>query len=310
MTSSYVNAGLIKNYDYDTLIIGSCMVGNYNMEQWRSRLGGEPLKAESGGMSPASIAAYMQKARHAKPQLKYYVNLDITGFNEDWSIGNEYLLKDDLLSKAKYLLGYETWFRFIPVDIGLILLKTVKGDFSGKFLQRTEIDYNGDWSIGAKFGEALVWEHYQKDHSVGCMLGEPLETAYERMTENIDRFISESAAGEDAVFIFPPYSALQWCEMEDSGQFETYIAAKRYLVERLNKNGCTIFDFQDSEMISNLDYYMDEVHYSPEVNEFMLDCFVNGENIITPKNFDEHCDNLVRIVEQFRLKYADRLVRE
>ncbi len=48
-TGRFVNAGLIKNYeDYDTVVVGSSMVGNFKMDLFREKLGAKPLKIEEG----------------------------------------------------------------------------------------------------------------------------------------------------------------------------------------------------------------------------------------------------------------------
>ncbi len=46
----YVSPGLIKNYDYDTLIIGSSMTQNFDMDQVREVLGVKPLHIGIGAM--------------------------------------------------------------------------------------------------------------------------------------------------------------------------------------------------------------------------------------------------------------------
>ena len=44
LNSRLVTPGLIKNYDYDTVLIGSSMIQNTDMGLFRETLGGSPLK--------------------------------------------------------------------------------------------------------------------------------------------------------------------------------------------------------------------------------------------------------------------------
>jgi len=48
----YVSGGLVKNYDYDTLILGSSVTQNFDMDVFRQELGVKPLHIGLGGMTP------------------------------------------------------------------------------------------------------------------------------------------------------------------------------------------------------------------------------------------------------------------
>ena len=80
LSAPYVNAGLIKNYDYDTAIVGSCMIGNFDMDQFRQELDAKPLKVENGGMGPNAIAAYLNYIAKAGKASRYFVNIDLASF--------------------------------------------------------------------------------------------------------------------------------------------------------------------------------------------------------------------------------------
>lgn len=50
ITGGFVCGGLIKNYDYDTLILGSSMTQNFDMDVFREEHGGKPLHVGIGGL--------------------------------------------------------------------------------------------------------------------------------------------------------------------------------------------------------------------------------------------------------------------
>ncbi|MBR4851720.1 MAG: hypothetical protein IKU97_06680, partial [Tidjanibacter sp.] len=52
----YVSGGLIKNYDYDTLILGSSVTQNFNMDVFRQELGVKPLHVGLGAMTTVELA--------------------------------------------------------------------------------------------------------------------------------------------------------------------------------------------------------------------------------------------------------------
>ncbi len=47
-----------------------------------------------------------------------------------------------------------------------------------------------------------------------------------------------------------------------------------------------IFDFQnETEIITNLDLYMDTVHFSPQINKYMVEEMAAGRRRLTPENY-------------------------
>lgn len=305
LTTTYVDAGLIKNYDYDTLIVGSCMIGNFDMDRFRKELNMNPVKIENGGMGAETIAAFLRLAADRGKASKYFVNIDLPSYTAESDIMNEYLMKDDFFSKCKYFLGYETWFRYIPVDAALMLYKSQRGTLpSGKFTQRTSIDCNGSWELDEKFGKETVI----KNRLRGLYKVSEIETdnLYNKMVKQIDSFIGtvDFKCGEFN-FIFPPYSALYWCDTQDREYFDTFMEAKSYFIKKLLENGCTVYDFQSDDLITDLDNYKDSTHYSPKINEWMTDCFISGKYIVTEENQELFQNKLAEQTKSFRKAHAE-----
>ena len=73
-------------------------------------------------------------------------------------------------------------------------------------------------------------------------------------------------------FFLPPYSELWWDSVYRSGQTEEYLYARQAAMEALIAyDNVQIYDFQtDEDIILNLDYYMDPIHFSADVNQFMV----------------------------------------
>ena len=311
LTPGYVNAGLIKNFDYDTLIMGSCMIGNYDMDQFRREWGAAPLKAEGGGMRPSEMAAYLNLAEKTGKANRYYINIDLPYFTEQsGSVKDEYLMRNDFLSRCKYFLGYETWFRFVPVDVGLLVLKSWKGEFSqGKFSQRTSIDENGSWPLEKEFGEEIVREsRFESQNVLFDILGDgTADNLYERMRARIDDFILKiDLQNREYSFVFPPYPALFWCDVQDLGCLEGYLAAKQYFIQRLSGyESCTIYDFQSADITMDLSHYCDSNHYDPTVNDWMVECFANHMYVVTEDNYMELQGKLIENMILFREMHSD-----
>ena len=305
LSAPYVNAGLIENYDYDTLIIGSCMIGNFDMDRFRNEMNLKPVKIENGAMGPNAIATFQNHASKIGRAKNYFINIDLTSYQSDEDgVLNEHLMKDDLLSTLRYLLGYETWFRFIPVDCGLMLYKAWKGEFPpGKFTQRTSIDQNGAWNLDEQFGRDVVIDNRLANRYEVSAVN--LTNLHERMIAQIDEFLSDiDFSSSSFTFIFPPYSTLYWCDTQDQGYFDTFLTAKRYFIQELLDRNCTVYDFHSAQWANDLDNFQDSTHYSPDVNDWMFDCFLSGDYMVTPENYDTLEANLIANTQAFRAENA------
>ena len=76
---TYCSPGLIKTYDYDTILIGSSMSQNFDMDLFRSELGCNPLKIGIGGMSEDDQVEYIQLANRIGKADTYYLCIYISG---------------------------------------------------------------------------------------------------------------------------------------------------------------------------------------------------------------------------------------
>ena len=54
----------------------------------------------------------------------------------------------------------------------------------------------------------------------------------------------------------------------------------------------------DEEIVCNLDNYMDLVHYSPAINQLMLERMIVGVGRITPDNMEEEIEKMRQLVKR------------
>ena len=72
LNGRYVCSGLIKNYDYDTLFIGSSMIQNNNADVIRSEISQKPLNIGIGGMNTDLTLKLIDCANEAGKAKKYF----------------------------------------------------------------------------------------------------------------------------------------------------------------------------------------------------------------------------------------------
>lgn len=296
--------GLIKNYDYNTLMLGSSMIQNFDMKYFRDKLGGMPLHIGIGGLQLTDMSKLLKLAYSSGKAKIFYICIDPSSFasESDDDLIPQFLIDDDLISREKYFLNYESWFRLMPIDIALILCKKIGVSLPDKIAYRTKIDYFGNWGFEEKTGEDVVISNYTNENYTVSDIN--LDSLHERMTKRINNFLDivDADKGEH-IFFFPPYSALFWCDAQKNGYYEAYQSAKIYFVKMANSLGCTVYDFQSADCIMDLNNYKDTTHYGPEINNWMIDCFAKNYGIVNENGIISNCENLNDMVERFRCNY-------
>lgn len=111
------------------------------------------------------------------------------------------------------------------------------------------------------------------------------------LTENVAMILSEiqSHPDTDYVIFFPPYSMLWWDSAFVQGKADSYFTILNYTMRKLlSCENVQLFYFQnEKEIICDLDNYMDMIHYSAEINRYMLEGITKGEKRVTKENLEE-----------------------
>ena len=294
--------GLIKNHDYDTLILGSSMTQNFNMDTFRDVMGGKPLHIGLGGLTTEEMVLLYDLAKKSGHASRYYLSADLPLFTGERGESRirSCLFRDDLLSGIAYFLDYEVWFRFIPVDIGMVLAKKSGMQFSEKMEYRTSIDRYNDWSLDFLFGREYVLQWYRAPAG-GLSEVRADDTLAREMKEKIAVFFEGFEQTDDRItFFFPPYSVLFWCQAQDKAYYDAYMEAKAFFEETAYEKGFDIYDFQTSEVTCDLDRYKDLSHYNPETNDWMIYGFAGDKYRGTPDTILTRQKEQKELVERFR----------
>ncbi len=305
LNERFVSGGLIKNYDYDTLIVGSSMTQNFDMNVFRDELGVNPLHIGLGGICAEDELSLLELAYRTGKANKYYICAEMYLFTDNSKKGNipKYLLNDDFLSRFRYFLNYEAWFRFIPIDAGFVIADKMGIQLPPKMQFSKSIDRLADWRLDYTFGEEIVIKNYT-DGKYGVTEIKP-EDLYNRITTNVDSYFDglQPDKGEH-IFFFAPYSMLYWADLSDEN-VKILLAGQKYFVEKALQNGITVYNFQTADFTADLNNYKDTTHYKPEINDWMTKNFATDDYIVTMENYDEFENKLIEMRKDFQIKYSD-----
>lgn len=282
--------GVVKNYDYDTIIIGSSMTQNFDMDSFRRELGQNPIKATLGGIDAPEVAALLQLAQDAGHAETYYLCIDASLLSSDEGEQRfpEYLMDSNPLNDYRYFWGYEVWMRFIPLNLALLTADRLGIALPQRFQDARSIDKMGEWAYRYTFGREQVLDFYAQSDNGGASNVDMTAAAADPMAQCQKLLDSLDLSQGKVVLFFPPYSALFWYDMEQAGRLEPYFEVKRYFIQQASVYGnVTVFDFQGADFTVNLDNYMDMTHFSPQISDELVRCFASGEYRLGPDQSSE-----------------------
>ena len=295
----YQCVGTLRNFDYDALIVGSSVMENNDNSWFDNAYGVKTIKAIRSYGATADLC-YLLDVAYESHDLKYvFYNIDPSSLYADAVTTYEstgcpmYLYDKNPFNDVRYLFNKDVLFGKIPYEVA----NSFMGDYD------ENLSYN--WAKWKSFGPELALGLYYRSRQVKEMLP---KTAYEeKLNANIALLTKEVEAHPDTQFIFfyPPYSLLWWDMTYRAGETDAVIYCEKQMTKALLQyDNVKIFCFQnDTETTTNLDLYMDTIHFSPEINRRMLDLIVEGQYEMTLDNYEEIIDGVKDFSDRVQKEY-------
>lgn len=303
----YQCVGSLKTFDYDSVIAGSSVSENYNNGWFDQGFGCKSIKAIRSYGATADLC-YLLDIAFEHQDLKYvFYNLDPSALEADPETTYEltgcpmYLYDDNYVNDVRYWLNKGVLMEKIPYLIANSLMGDYDENNSYNWAQWKE--FNSDMILGLYIRKPFVSEMKPRDYYED-LLRKNLDLLTDRIT----------AHPETEFYIFvPPYSMLWWDNIYREGDTEAYL----YNMEQAMKTllayeNVKMFYFQnDREIITDLENYMDILHFSPEINRYICDSLIAGKRQVNSENYAEEIrsmrDLAYETVEKLVLPYEDRI---
>lgn len=275
-------AGSIRTLPYDSILLGSSVVENCDSSFLDAAYGCHTLKIVKGSGSTADLLYYLRQA-HERQELHYvFWGMDIAALcapTEVTLYGDDiprYLHTETVLDDFPYLFNKDILFMKIPTMVAYSYLDINTGGNAY------------DWSRWKDFyAEKAMLAYTKPDEVLPSSLSEEQK---QLVSENIAMVVEEIKSHPETQYtlFFPPYSLLWWDFGYTNGLADTYFYTLEHaLPALLSCENATVYYFQaERDIVCNLDNYMDTLHYSPQINQYMLDCMVSGTHQVTQENAD------------------------
>ncbi len=300
-----LNAGLIKNYDYDSVLLGTSMVENFNTDDIENILGFKKvIKLPIQGGSLYEEMATLKLVLETKEIKNILFGLDIFSFSskqyqEKYSSRFPFYLYDDnILNDIPYLFNYK---------IVKKSFKSVRTKYNSSIVEENLNTLYGWYDKYKRQYKVVNVKNDYNSYIKKIKIRDKIDFSFQLFKENFDtQFlpIVESTQSIDYYIFFPPYSVLAYKYFEKMGSLDDYIKFKKYIFQRLKKyKNIKIYDFQSDDIITNnLNNYKDITHYSAKINYMILESIANNRLLIDESNIDIYSDKLKQQVNTYKIK--------
>ncbi len=287
--------GTIRNFEYDSVLVGSSLAENFDSSFLDQTYNCSTLKIIRASGSVADLLYYLEMAQEERALKNVFWCLDISSVEASTEVtlyGQDtprYLHTKTVLDDLPYLFNKEILMEKIP---SMLAYAHAGLNTGGKA-------YN--WARGKEFGEAWAMRAYDRGNIGPSALSGDRDYTVETVliAENIALLTRQVEAHPETKyrFLIPPLSLLWWDCAYVNGELEQRIYALDQAVSALLcLENVEVYYFQNEEsIVCNLDYYMDMVHYSPDISQYMLDAMAAGRNRVEAGNWKEAVAGLQKL---------------
>lgn len=306
-------AGILRNWSYDSIILGTSMLECTSAKEASEELGGEFINISLSGSSFYERSIVLDYALRHKNLKKVIFSLDSGGGLVTSSYTNPIYKMTDW----NYLYD-ENIFNDFNVYINKVYLKCMFSFSSNKECMGEKVDFNrpNTWhnipSQAQRFGGLDKWfketnpqieKEYKKylkklnNIKEGNINTDKLKhdtelSMQEYINSTLVKFIIKYPNTEFNLIV-PPYSRIHYAMMAQGeiAQFEQYKSNIRYLVKESKKlNNLKIYGWGNSEFLDDVKRYKDLDHYDYKINSWMLNAMKENNGLLNSSNIDNYLD--------------------
>ena len=300
------NDGIMRHFTYDSLITGTSMTQNFKTSEAEGLFGGTFVKLPYAGASYKELNEGIETAIAYNPAIKTVIrSVDPTDFltpkdvmRIDMGDYPEYLYNDFVFDDVQYV-----WNREILFWRSYQLFRRARaGNEPG-------IDSFDTYSRWQEMYEGRFGADYVLTGRTAFSAPQEIlpftEADAQVVRENIEQNVTAICKAHPDItfyYFFPPYSVVWWGEKTEGGELERTFAAEELALELMLSAGdnVRVYSFNDfSDITTNLNYYMDSMHYAEWINTLMLYYMQQDIGRLTPENVQEYLQRERNLYETF-----------
>ncbi len=291
----WINDGILRNFDYDAVMLGTSYDEYGSLADFNEAFHVDAVKVIYPGANPVEYGRAMETAFANNDHIKlmfFSINYGrLTSGTNEWYEGYDYpffLYDNNYLNDWKYIFNLST-VEFARRGIRNTIQGREKMDFS-TYYDYSGIRYGREYALAAYDSQlAVPYESHLTDQM--------RKNEKENIEKYFVKFILENPNTEFVLY-FPPMSALNWASRSEEDWDETMEIIEMAFRELTQYENVRLYSYIDELTITtNLDYYKDVIHYSPEINSLLFRDIQTENHLVTATNYQELIN---RIRETYR----------
>lgn len=295
----YQNDGIIRHFEYDSIITGTSMTENFMKTEADQLFGANFIKIPYNAGRYKEINDNLKKAYDVRLNIKYIIRcLDYSylfqnkdAYREDISYPT-YLYNDVLFDDLNYVLNKS-----------ILLERTCKViQYTKEGNKTTTFDEYTNWNAQYTFGAESVLSTYTLGEAkpLRKFTEEECNMIIENVRQNVTDLADEHPETTFYLF-FPPHSICYWDVQKNEGLIDWQIDAEQAAIKEILKHpNIQLFSFCNNfELVCNLNNYKDRGHYGEWVNSWILEWMHNGDYLLTEDNYQEYIDTIRNFYNSF-----------
>lgn len=287
----YQNDGILKHFDYESIIIGTSMIQNFKTSEFDKLFNTHSIKVPFAGAYYKEINENLQTAFETGHKIKYVVRgLDANKFikNKDdmrypIDFYPTYLYNKSFIDDLNYIFNEDTIKRSF---------KIIRNKINGHVGGFTPFDEYSNWGNAYKFGYQYVLgnrKSFKKPIKKQVLTENERIIIEENVRQNITDLVKQYPE-TTFYYFFTPYSIAYWGTLYEQGEIEKYIDAEQYVIELiLECPNIKLFSFNTMINITcDLNNYKDAGHYGEWINTQMLEYMKKDIGLLSKENYKEY----------------------
>ena len=273
--------GIIRNYDFDAIILGSSTAANSKPSQVEQLFGVTCVKFTVMGARAGELSMFFEEsAKRRKIKLVIH-GVDLFAFT-----GATSKLRPE---QPEYLygLGPTTFYKYF-YDAYILKKTLTKTDWSSVFdSKQYAFDHDlfaADNKRKTSSRKKLVESYSNPNFNGSFYYRTFLQDSRINFRHNVVRIAREHP---DTIFhlYLSPSSILDWLIRDGNGDLENLLELRTFIAEECqNLKNVRLYDFQSDKSIThNLDTYFDITHYDRSINALIISNIHAGRNITNPE---------------------------
>ena len=292
----YTNPGILKNFSYDAILIGSSMTAQASASTLDKGLNLNTIKIIAFGARYCEFYDLLSLGFSSGNTINHvFWGLDFHDLHIDKPINpkSEYLFDSNVLNDVKYLLNKEVALRSAyNIYRTFCHIPTVTFD-TYAFSEDNEV-YSKDALINS-----INYDRTVKPTQIAE------DSELPAVRDNIEKnILSLVRAHPDTTFHFfiSPFSIMYYDRLTYAyGRLDAYMKNAEYAIELLLPyDNVRLYYFSSvPEIICNLDRYKDVSHHDPGYNAMILQAAIDDTHRLSKENYKEMLQKTRQIVDEY-----------